>query len=134
VDEYSLLPTTWKIGAAQMKGARPYLQQPWDKNASNSLDYGTNPNNDVAVGGNGDIDPKSFQKICVNPESFQIISGSLDGEYGNTTTLLNDAPVYGYTLDLYYKSYPDGFGYVDEDNDNITNFTKNSDLESDKTE
>jgi prepilin-type N-terminal cleavage/methylation domain-containing protein len=107
----------------------PYLLEPWDINKSNSLDAGTNgpPQQDVQTDSSGWL-PASYQKICANPKSFQIISAGLDGSFGGPGIPVQ-AKYNGKNVTLYYKSFPTGgvIGGYDPaggDDDNITNFSE----------
>lgn len=127
----------------------PYLSQstPWDTNSNGVLDAGdtsTGAIHDVPVTSTNVIIPLSFttfQSLCVNPKSFQIISAGADNDFGlvNTSATNGGAPItscrnLSYTpntatvqVDIYYKSYPDGQGYdnlANGDDDNITNFSE----------
>jgi type II secretory pathway pseudopilin PulG len=87
----------------------------------------------------------AFQKLCVNPKSFQIIAAGLDNDFGTVNTAYTPggapgtpAPGVPVTYNpgslsspqsyiIYYKSYPDGQGYdtnTNADDDNITNFSE----------
>jgi hypothetical protein len=113
---------------------QPYLwSDAYDTNPKNGLleevEWDRSPAND------GDMTVAEFQKISVNPSSFQILSAGLDGEYGEASTQRIPCTRDGRSgTDLLVKSYPIGLGYKDEDNDNITNFTKSSTLGDDKPE
>lgn len=86
-----------------------------------------------------------FQRLCVNPKSFQIISAGLDNDFGtvNTAATRGTSPgvlAPGVSVQynpgsfpspvpyfIFYKSYPDGQGYdtiSNADDDNITNFSE----------
>lgn len=89
----------------------------------------------------------SFQNLCVNPKSFQIIAAGLDNDFGTVnagytpggapgtpapgvSVMYNPNPKMISTplpCKIYYKSYPDGQGYdtiTNADDDNITNFSE----------
>jgi len=51
--------------------------------------------------------------LFVNPNSYQIISAGLDGDYGDTSSSSVPSP---------YPSYPSGNGYTPGDLDNLVNF------------
>jgi len=123
----------------------PYLSQsaPWDTNLppNGYLDAGdttTGTVHDVQTDSSNNIIPQSFttfQKLCVNPKSFQIISAGADNDFGlaNVSASAGGAPpVTGVTynsipVNIVYKSYPDGQGYdnlTNGDDDNITNFSE----------
>lgn len=121
----------------------PYLSQstPWDINSSGFLDAGQNSGStvyDIQTGNMQAISPQSFttfQSICVNPKSFQIISAGADNDFGlaNISATAGGAPPVtgltynGQSVSIYYKSYPDGQGYdnnTNGDDDNITNFSE----------
>jgi prepilin-type N-terminal cleavage/methylation domain-containing protein len=108
----------------------PYLWEPWDNNKNGKIDPGTSgpPQQDVQVDGSGNWIPTSFQKICANPKSFQIISAGLDGIFGAPPGPINTASAKfnGSNLSLYYKSFPSGLGYdtTGADDDNLTNFSE----------
>lgn len=56
----------------------------------------------------------SPQFLYANPNSFQIISAGLDGDFGDTSATATPNP---------YPSYPSGKGYTQGDMDNLTNFS-----------
>ncbi|HZZ28316.1 MAG TPA: type II secretion system protein [Pirellulales bacterium] len=138
----------------------PYLSQtaPWDLNANGKLDVGvpatsftpevtTDASFNILSGINDSNKSfTDFQKLCVNPNSFQIISAGADNDFGtvNVANSAGSAPgvpatpaAVNYTISssatgpgaylIYYKSYPDGQGYdttFNADDDNMTNFTE----------
>ncbi|HEX3997539.1 MAG TPA: prepilin-type N-terminal cleavage/methylation domain-containing protein [Pirellulales bacterium] len=55
----------------------------------------------------------SPQLLYANPNTFQIISAGLDGDFGDTSASSTPSP---------YPSYPSGNGYTQGDLDNLTNF------------
>lgn len=112
----------------------PYLTWPtWDANSNGALDASsTGP--ELFTDTNGNLVLASFNALCANPKTFQIISAGLDGDFGaipKTTTIktavkISSTPGYF----IYWKSYPDGKGYDSNgaDDDNITNFCEKNGL------
>jgi prepilin-type N-terminal cleavage/methylation domain-containing protein len=136
----------------------PYLSRsaPWNVDTTSS-NLTAGPAGDVVTDNGLDIlgaandssqSFTSFQKLCVNPKSFQIISAGLDNDFGTVNTAatrgtspgvlalgasvnyVSNPPVNpsfpGQCL-IFYKSYPDGQGYdtiTNADDDNITNFSE----------
>src|SRR5690606_35092173 len=85
----------------------PYLQEPWDKNGNNNLEVA--PNGEVITASGTTLNAgsfRSFQKLCANPDSFQIICAGLDGEFTDTSaTTLKTVPNVqhnGQSYTLYY--------------------------------
>ncbi len=108
----------------------PYLLEPWITNnhSPNSIVAGTSgpPQQDVQTDSTGWL-PTSYQKICANPKSFQIISAGLDGVFGGLGQPVSGVKYNNKTgLTLYYKSFPTGTGYdtTGGDDDNLTNFSQ----------
>jgi prepilin-type N-terminal cleavage/methylation domain-containing protein len=105
----------------------PYLLEPWDLNQNGKIDPGTTgpPQQDVQADGSGNWQPSSYQKICANPKSFQIISAGLDGSFGGQG-LQTSGKNNGRNITVYYKSFPTGLGYdtTGGDDDNLTNFSE----------
>ena len=108
----------------------PYLLEPWNinNNSPNIVDAGQSgpPTNDVQTDSSGNWLPASYQKICANPKSFQIISAGLDGSFGGTGQAVSGVKYLGRTFTLLFKSYPTGTGYdtTGGDDDNLTNFSQ----------
>jgi prepilin-type N-terminal cleavage/methylation domain-containing protein len=107
----------------------PYLLEPWDLNQNGKIDPGTTgpPQQDVLADSSGNWQPSSYQKICANPKSFQIISAGLDGSFGGPgVTPPSSAKYNGKNVTVYYKSFPSGLGYdtTGGDDDNLTNFSE----------
>ena len=60
----------------------------------------------------GGVSTISPQFLYANPNTYQIISAGLDGDYGDTSATTAPSP---------YPSYPSGSGYTAGDMDNLTN-------------
>jgi prepilin-type N-terminal cleavage/methylation domain-containing protein len=114
------------------EGVVPYLLEPWDINTpSNSTLDITNVGSgrELLQDGSSNIIATSYQKLCANPKSFQILSAGVDGDFGKPVggqkkelTSIKYNNVTGFTL--VYKSYPTGLGYAgDGEDDNYTNFS-----------
>jgi prepilin-type N-terminal cleavage/methylation domain-containing protein len=116
----------------------PYLQDlsasgatsyPWDKNGNGKLDVGSS-NNDIPTDNSNNLTSDSFttfQSVCANPKSFQIISAGLDGQFGPANVSSPPSAKYkSTTVYIFYKSYPSGLGYDTGggDDDNATNFSE----------
>jgi prepilin-type N-terminal cleavage/methylation domain-containing protein len=114
-----------------MPNCCPYLQEPWITNnhSPNNIVAGTSgpPQQDVQTDSSGNWLPASYQKMCANPKSFQIISAGLDGVFGGLGQPMSGVKYNNKTgLTLYYKSFPTGTGYdtTGGDDDNLTNFSQ----------
>jgi hypothetical protein len=109
---------------------KPYLwSDAYDTNKNGLLDQAEwdkkQPSNDMSE--------LEMADICANPKSFQIISAGLDGNFGANGDQI-DVNIDGRQYTVQWKSYPSGKGYADDDNDNITNFSKSGIIGDDKPE
>ena len=99
----------------------PYM---WDANGDGTIDL-----KDYDTNNNSKLDDSEIPKLYANPKSFQIISGSLDSDYGTPpstlTALTLPRPTGNLTISK-YKLYPQGTGYDANgaDDDNLTNFSE----------
>jgi prepilin-type N-terminal cleavage/methylation domain-containing protein len=131
-DARSYLQHSLSSAAAPSGVPVPYLLEPWDTNtADGKLDIAAGK--EVDLDSSNNMKPASFQALCANPKSFQIISAGLDGDYGTVATISSVDPATGgkyngATSSLYFKSYPSGLGYDSggADDDNITNFSESA--------
>ncbi len=106
----------------------PYM---WDSNGDGTIDV-----KDYDTNNNGKLDVSEQSKLYANPKSFQIISGSLDSDYGTApATSTKTFPLSSGSLTVSQsKTYPTGSGYdaSGADDDNIANFSRGTTLEDDK--
>src|SRR5262249_5956557 len=65
----------------------PYLMWPsWDTNSNGTLDAPSPTGPELFADTNGNLIPTSFNALCANPKTFQIISAGLDGDFGPIPT------------------------------------------------